>query len=332
MLKEVGCGSITPPPGDSGEANNRQVGANEGGGGGGGNGGGGGGISGTEVPLGCGGCGREIAERWYLQAAERAWHCDCLRCCHCRVPLATQTSCYARDGNIYCKEDYYRLFAVPRCSRCRAGIPASEMVMRARDLVYHVACFICASCGTPLNKGDHFGQRDGLVYCRSSVDYLTESLTTDEHVAPKTTLRAAVLRRGLRGCRGRHRGPRLAGGVAASVLLRAESDRHHRHGAEGPAAEAEAVGSHRLRATCHDETGRWSARQFLSPKMWKIDNTWTSLQTVRSQASGTIIGTITTTILRMFSLTSRNIFRSGKERKSERKRERDRDGERRARA
>ena len=38
--------------------------------------------------------------------------------------------------------------------------------MRARDLVYHVACFTCASCGTPLNKGDHFGQRDGLVYCR----------------------------------------------------------------------------------------------------------------------------------------------------------------------
>lgn len=53
-----------------------------------------------------------------------------------------------------------------RCSRCRAGISASELVMRARDLVYHVACFTCASCGTPLNKGDHFGQRDGLVYCR----------------------------------------------------------------------------------------------------------------------------------------------------------------------
>ncbi|KAF7395683.1 hypothetical protein HZH68_009733 [Vespula germanica] len=34
--------------------------------------------------------------------------------------------------------------------------------MRARDLVYHVTCFNCASCGTALNKGDHFGQRDGL--------------------------------------------------------------------------------------------------------------------------------------------------------------------------
>ncbi|XP_024947116.1 LIM/homeobox protein Lhx2 isoform X2 [Cephus cinctus] len=58
------------------------------------------------------------------------------------------------------------LFAVSRCARCREGISASELVMRARDLVYHVPCFTCASCGTRLNKGDHFGQREGLVYCR----------------------------------------------------------------------------------------------------------------------------------------------------------------------
>ncbi|KMQ88485.1 lim homeobox protein lhx9-like protein, partial [Lasius niger] len=104
MLKEVGCGSATPPPGDGGGANSRQVGANEGGGGGGSGGGGGT----TEGALGCGGCGREIAERWYLKAADRAWHCGCLRCCHCRVPLAAELTCFARDGNIYCKEDYYR--------------------------------------------------------------------------------------------------------------------------------------------------------------------------------------------------------------------------------
>nr|XP_012135262.1 PREDICTED: LIM/homeobox protein Lhx9-like isoform X1 [Megachile rotundata] len=157
MLKEVGCGSSTPPPGD-GAISNRQVGAGDNGN--------------SDGNLGCGGCGREIAERWYLRAADRAWHCGCLRCCHCRVPLAAELTCFARDGNIYCKEDYYRLFAVSRCSRCRAGISASELVMRARDLVYHVACFTCASCGTPLNKGDHFGQRDGLVYCRPHYELL----------------------------------------------------------------------------------------------------------------------------------------------------------------
>lgn len=157
MLKEVGCRSTTPPPGD-GAVNSRQVGTSE--------------NNNPDVTLGCGGCGREIAERWYLRAADRAWHCGCLRCCHCRVPLAAELTCFARDGNIYCKEDYYRLFAVSRCSRCHAGITASEMVMRARDLVYHLACFICASCNVPLNKGDHFGQRDGMVYCRPHYELL----------------------------------------------------------------------------------------------------------------------------------------------------------------
>lgn len=123
MLKEVGCGNTTPPPGDGGGTNNRQVGANEGGVGGGGSGGGnGGGISGPEGVLGCGGCGREIAERWYLRAADRAWHCGCLRCCHCRVPLAAELTCFAREGNIYCKEDYYRLVAArPKNTETREG-------------------------------------------------------------------------------------------------------------------------------------------------------------------------------------------------------------------
>lgn len=97
MLKEVGCGSTTPPPGDGGGANSRQVGANESGGGNGGSGGGGGTSEGA---LGCGACGREIAERYYLRAADRAWHCACLRCCHCQVPLAAELTCFARDGNI----------------------------------------------------------------------------------------------------------------------------------------------------------------------------------------------------------------------------------------
>jgi LIM homeobox protein 2/9 len=133
MLKEVGCGNTTPPPGEGGEANNRQVGANEGGvvggsGGGGvggsggsgnGGGGGGGGISGSEGALGCGGCGREIAERWYLSVADRAWHYGCLQCCHCRSPLAARLSCFARDGNIYCKEDYYRLVRREIASRVK---------------------------------------------------------------------------------------------------------------------------------------------------------------------------------------------------------------------
>ena len=32
----------------------------------------------------------------------------------------------------------YRRFSVQRCARCHLGISASEMVMRDRDLVYHL--------------------------------------------------------------------------------------------------------------------------------------------------------------------------------------------------
>lgn len=45
---------------------------------------------------------------FYLLAADRAWHGACLRCCRCSQPLDAELSCFCRDGNIYCKEDYYR--------------------------------------------------------------------------------------------------------------------------------------------------------------------------------------------------------------------------------
>lgn len=59
-----------------------------------------------------------------------------------------------------------------RCARCQAGISASELVMRARDAVFHLHCFSCASCGILLTKGDYFGMRDGLVYCRPHYELL----------------------------------------------------------------------------------------------------------------------------------------------------------------
>ncbi|XP_026747221.1 LIM/homeobox protein Lhx9-like [Trichoplusia ni] len=118
----------------------------------------------------CAGCGGRIQDRYYLLAVDRQWHGTCLRCCECRLPLDTELTCFSRDGNIYCKEDYYRLFCVKRCGRCGNGITANELVMRARDLVYHLTCFTCVACGTQLSKGDVFGMKEGLVYCRPHYD------------------------------------------------------------------------------------------------------------------------------------------------------------------
>lgn len=59
-----------------------------------------------------------------------------------------------------------------------ASISSSEFVMRARHLVFHVGCFSCATCSTPLTKGDQFGIRDSSVFCHMHYKIALESPPT----------------------------------------------------------------------------------------------------------------------------------------------------------
>ncbi|OTF69339.1 LIM/homeobox protein Lhx9-like protein [Euroglyphus maynei] len=112
----------------------------------------------------CAGCGSHILDRYYLSAVDQHWHVSCLKCSQCKVNLQAEPSCFSRDGLIFCKSDYYRLFTMRRCSRCGEGIYASELVMRVRDHnVYHLQCFTCAWCNVTLAQGDLFGVRDNLI-------------------------------------------------------------------------------------------------------------------------------------------------------------------------
>uniref|UniRef100_A0A8C2CYK3 LIM/homeobox protein Lhx9 n=1 Tax=Cyprinus carpio TaxID=7962 RepID=A0A8C2CYK3_CYPCA len=121
--------------------------------------------SGCESPV-CAGCGALISDRFYLLAADRRWHERCLKCSACHADLESELTCFSKHGDIYCKEDYYRRFSLQRCARCHLGISASEVVMRAGDLVYHLSCFSCATCDKVLFTGDHYGMRETSVYCR----------------------------------------------------------------------------------------------------------------------------------------------------------------------
>ncbi|KAF0293626.1 LIM/homeobox protein Lhx9 [Amphibalanus amphitrite] len=153
----------------------------------------------------CAGCRGQIADRFYLLAVDQPWHSACLKCYECKLPLDGDLTCFTRDGNIYCKEDYYRLFSLKRCERCHGGISSNELVMRAKDYVYHIHCFTCITCNVPLSKGDQvglgplskgdqvglsplsesepvglsplsegepFGMRDGYIYCRHHYELL----------------------------------------------------------------------------------------------------------------------------------------------------------------
>ncbi|NP_001158443.1 lim homeobox 2/9 protein [Saccoglossus kowalevskii] len=135
-------------------------------------------INRENKPCICAGCGGRILDRYYLLAVDKQWHMQCLKCCECKLRLDSELTCFAKDGSIYCKDDYYRRFSVKRCARCHLGISASEMVMRARDLVYHLSCFTCATCNKALATGDHFGMKDAMVYCRSHY----EAMLHTEHV------------------------------------------------------------------------------------------------------------------------------------------------------
>ena len=65
----------------------------------------------------CAGCERVITDRFYLQVAERKWHIPCLTCSVCMTSLDSTSTCYARDGAIFCKDDYYRYWRLQlRCN------------------------------------------------------------------------------------------------------------------------------------------------------------------------------------------------------------------------
>lgn len=73
-----------------------------------------------EKPALCAGCGGKISDRYYLLAVDKQWHLRCLKCCECKLALESELTCFAKDGSIYCKEDYYRY---PRPHPLRLGTP-----------------------------------------------------------------------------------------------------------------------------------------------------------------------------------------------------------------
>lgn len=48
---------------------------------------------------------------------------------------------------------------------CGQNIPANELVMRAQNNVYHLKCFTCCTCRSPLVPGDRYGVVNGSLVC-----------------------------------------------------------------------------------------------------------------------------------------------------------------------
>ncbi|KAM9339814.1 LIM/homeobox protein Lhx9-like [Symphorus nematophorus] len=120
-----------------------------------------------QEPMMCAGCGEQVCDRFFLLAAGRVWHGACLRCSQCQCELQTHPSLYWRDGNIYCQQDYCRMFGGGQCARCFQPIPASALVMRSGDLTFHPHCFSCQECDVTLIPGNLYCMQGQNLYCQS---------------------------------------------------------------------------------------------------------------------------------------------------------------------
>lgn len=174
----------------------------------------------------CESCQEVIADRYFLHVNGGCWHADCLRCCVCYSSLEQEDSCFVKEDNIYCKQDYIRYLSLSlshgqttkllqlatsintrfwnfvghtnhcrnviynqvfnfallsefgsKCSKCCRRIQATDWVRRARDHVYHLACFACDACQRQLSTGEEFALSGGQVLCLRHYKALVEGDT-----------------------------------------------------------------------------------------------------------------------------------------------------------
>ena len=107
----------------------------------------------------CAKCRTRILDKYYLATKDGVYHSHCLRCEHCDLELDGQTNCYNRNGQIYCRTDYERLFhqSATVCSKCGLIVQVGQFVQRASSsALFHLDCFRCAICDTFLQPGQRY--------------------------------------------------------------------------------------------------------------------------------------------------------------------------------
>ena len=78
-----------------------------------------------EPPL-CAGCRIRIQDKYYLCAVEKKWHSSCLKCAECGAELENEASCFEKEGQIYCRDDYLRSVYRDGEGKIREYKPMSE--------------------------------------------------------------------------------------------------------------------------------------------------------------------------------------------------------------
>ncbi|XP_021265735.1 PDZ and LIM domain protein 7 isoform X2 [Numida meleagris] len=110
------------------------------------------------TPL-CYKCNKIIRGR-YLVALGHYYHPEEFTCCQCRKVL-DEGGFFEEKGSIFCPKCYDSRYA-PSCAKCKKKITGE--VMHALKMTWHVQCFTCAACKTPI-RNRAFYMEEGQPYC-----------------------------------------------------------------------------------------------------------------------------------------------------------------------
>ncbi|XP_042182089.1 PDZ and LIM domain protein 7-like [Oncorhynchus tshawytscha] len=110
------------------------------------------------TPL-CGACNKIIRGR-YLVALGQSWHPEEFQCSQCKVML-DEGGFFEEKGSIFCSKCYDNRYA-PNCAKCKKTIIGD--IMHALKMTYHVHCFMCAACKSPI-RNQAFYMEEGEPYC-----------------------------------------------------------------------------------------------------------------------------------------------------------------------
>nr|XP_020446539.1 PDZ and LIM domain protein 7 isoform X1 [Monopterus albus]XP_020446558.1 PDZ and LIM domain protein 7 isoform X1 [Monopterus albus]XP_020446568.1 PDZ and LIM domain protein 7 isoform X1 [Monopterus albus]XP_020446577.1 PDZ and LIM domain protein 7 isoform X1 [Monopterus albus]XP_020446586.1 PDZ and LIM domain protein 7 isoform X1 [Monopterus albus] len=107
----------------------------------------------------CGACNKIIRGR-YLVALGRSWHPEEFTCSQCKAVLE-EGGFFEERGSVYCTKCYDNRYA-PNCAKCKKKITGE--IMHALKMTYHIECFQCAACKTPI-RNQAFYMEEGEPYC-----------------------------------------------------------------------------------------------------------------------------------------------------------------------